>query len=58
MTAIRAEELDLFVAKFLIVAVEFALALWAGHPKYFSHDSPQRRKSEIRISKSETNQAK
>jgi hypothetical protein len=39
VAAIRAEELDLLVAKFLVVTIEFALALWAGHPKDFCHDA-------------------
>jgi len=37
MAAIGAEELDLLVAKFLVVTIEFALALWACHPKDFCH---------------------
>jgi hypothetical protein len=37
MTAIGAEEFDLLVAKFLIVAIELALALRTGHPEYFRH---------------------
>jgi hypothetical protein len=46
VTAIGAEELDLFVAKFLVVTIEFALALRAGHPKDFCHGCfpPQRKK--------------
>jgi hypothetical protein len=37
VAAIGAEQLDLFVAKLLIVAIEFAIALRAGHPKNFRH---------------------
>ena len=40
VTAIGAEELDLFMAKLLIVAIEFAFALWAGHPENFRHECP------------------
>jgi hypothetical protein len=37
MAAIGAEELDLLVAKFLVVTIEFAVALRASHPKNFRH---------------------
>jgi hypothetical protein len=37
VAAIRAEELDLLVPKFLVVTIKLAFALWAGHPKYFRH---------------------
>ena len=39
VAAIGAEKLDLFVAKLLIVTIEIALALRAGHPENFCHDS-------------------
>jgi hypothetical protein len=39
VAAIGAEELDLFVPKLLPVAIKLALALRAGHPKYFRHDA-------------------
>jgi hypothetical protein len=39
VTAIGTEELDLLVAKLVIVTIKFAAALWAGHPKDFCHDS-------------------
>jgi hypothetical protein len=39
VAAIGAEELDLFVPKLVPVAIELALALWAGHPKNFRHGS-------------------
>src|SRR5882762_2143279 len=42
MAAIGAEELDLLVAKFLVVTIEFAVALRAGHPKDFRHSSVPR----------------
>jgi hypothetical protein len=58
VTAIGAEKLDLFVAKLLVVAIELAAALRAGHPEYFSHDSSQEEKIEIRVSKFETKQTK
>jgi hypothetical protein len=37
MAAVGAEKLDLFMTKFLIMAIEFALALRAGHPENFGH---------------------
>jgi hypothetical protein len=43
VTAIGAEKLDLFVAKLLIVAVELAAALRAGHPENFSHNAVLRK---------------
>jgi hypothetical protein len=57
VAAIRTEELDLLVAKLLPVAIEVALALRAGHPKNFRHDSSWggNEKSEIRSTQSETN---
>jgi hypothetical protein len=57
VAAIRAEELDLFAPKFLVVTIKFAFALRASHPENFRHDSSWygKEKSEIRISKSETN---
>jgi hypothetical protein len=39
VAAIGAEELDLLVPELLIVTIEFALALRAGHPKNFRHDA-------------------
>jgi hypothetical protein len=39
VTAIGAEKLDLFVPELLIVTIEFAFALRAGHPKDFRHGS-------------------
>jgi hypothetical protein len=42
VAAIRAEELDLLVPKLVPVAIELALALRAGHPKYFRHASVPR----------------
>jgi hypothetical protein len=44
MIAIGAEQLDLFVAKLLIVTIEFALALRTGYPEDFCHGVPQRKK--------------
>jgi hypothetical protein len=37
VAAIGAKELDLFVPKFLIVAIKLAFALRAGHPENFGH---------------------
>jgi hypothetical protein len=37
VAAVRAQELDFLVPKFLIVAIKFAFALRAGHPKYLRH---------------------
>jgi hypothetical protein len=57
VAAIRTEKLDLLVTEFLIVTVEFALALRAGHPKNLCHSfllPAQTEKSEIRSTKSET----
>jgi len=48
MTAIGAEELDLLVAKLLIVTVEFAFALRTGYPEDFCHGASRQKKSEIR----------
>jgi hypothetical protein len=42
VAAIGAEKLDVFVPEFLVVTVKFALALRAGHPKYFRHASVPR----------------
>jgi hypothetical protein len=42
MGAIGAEELDVFVTKLLIVAIELAFALRTGHPKDFRHSSVPR----------------
>jgi hypothetical protein len=39
MAAIGAEELDFLVPQLLGVAIEFSLALRAGHPKNFRHSS-------------------
>jgi hypothetical protein len=46
VTAEGAEKLDFLMAEFLIVTIKFAVALRAGHPKDFCHDSfpPQQRK--------------
>ena len=48
MTAIGAEQLDLLVAKLLIVTVEFAFALRTGYPEDFCHGASRQKKSEIR----------
>jgi hypothetical protein len=37
VAAVRAKELDLFVAQFLVVAIKFPFALRAGHPENFRH---------------------
>jgi len=42
VAAIGAEELDLLVPKFLVVTIEFAVALWASHPENFRHASVPR----------------
>jgi hypothetical protein len=42
VAAIGTEELDLFVPKLMPVAIKLALALRAGHPKYFRHSSDPR----------------
>jgi hypothetical protein len=42
VAAIGAEKLDLLVPEFLIVTIEFALALRASHPKNFRHGSSRR----------------
>jgi hypothetical protein len=57
MAAIGAKELDLLMSQLLGMTIKLAFALRAGHPKNFCHESSwyQQRKSEIRISKSETN---
>jgi hypothetical protein len=39
VAAIRAEELNLFVPKFLVVTIKLSFALRAGHPENFRHDS-------------------
>jgi hypothetical protein len=39
VAAVRAQELDFLVPKFLIVAIKFAFALRAGHPENFCHGS-------------------
>jgi hypothetical protein len=39
MAAVGAEKLDLFMTKFLIMAIEFAVALRTGHPENFGHGS-------------------
>ncbi|HUF43259.1 MAG TPA: hypothetical protein VMR20_14990, partial [Verrucomicrobiae bacterium] len=43
-----AEKLDIFVPEFLVVTVKFALALRAGHPKYFRHGSSSHQRNKIR----------
>jgi len=48
VAAIRAEELDLLVPELLPVAIELALALRAGHPKYFRHDASWHQENKIR----------
>jgi hypothetical protein len=50
VTAIRAEELDLLVPKFLPVTIELAFALWAGHPENFRHDFSWHQENKIRNS--------
>ena len=47
MTAVRAEELDLLVPKFLPVAIELALALRTGHPKNFRHGASWHQENKI-----------
>ncbi len=42
VAAIGAEELDFLVPEFLLVTIEFALALRTGHPKNFRHASVPR----------------
>jgi hypothetical protein len=37
VAAIGTEELDFLVAEFVPVTIKFAIALRAGHPKYFRH---------------------
>jgi hypothetical protein len=37
VTAIGAEKLDLLAPKFLVVTIELAFALRAGHPENFCH---------------------
>jgi hypothetical protein len=39
VAAVGAEELDLLVAELLIVTIELAFALRAGHPKNLRHSS-------------------
>jgi hypothetical protein len=39
VAAVRTEELDLLVPKFLPMAVEITFALRTGHPKNLRHDS-------------------
>jgi len=39
VAAVRTEELDVLVPKFLPMAVEITLALRTGHPKNLRHDS-------------------
>jgi hypothetical protein len=52
VAAVRAQELDFLVPKFLIVAIKFAFALRAGHPKYLRHvcfPSPQALSEKVQI---------
>jgi hypothetical protein len=42
MTAIGAEQLDLLVAKLLIVTVEFTFALRTGYPEDFCHGASEK----------------
>jgi hypothetical protein len=46
VTAVGTEKFDLFVPKFLPVAIKFAVTLWTGHPKNLRHGSfpPQQNK--------------
>jgi hypothetical protein len=39
VTAIGTEKLDLLMPELLIVTIELALAVRAGHPKNFCHDA-------------------
>jgi hypothetical protein len=39
VAAIGTEEFDILVPQLLIVAIELALALRAGYPKYFRHST-------------------
>jgi hypothetical protein len=57
VAAVGAKKLDLLMPQLLVMTIKFAIALRAGHPEDFRHGSflPRERKSEIRISKSETN---
>src|SRR5262245_29066953 len=54
VTAIGTEQLDLLAPKFLVVTIELAVALRAGHPENFRHGSSENKKSEIRSTKFET----
>jgi hypothetical protein len=39
MATVRAEKLDFLVPELLVVAIKFAIALGASHPKDFRHGS-------------------
>jgi hypothetical protein len=43
VTAIGAEKLDLFVPKLMPVTIKLALALRAGHPENFGHNTVLRK---------------
>jgi hypothetical protein len=57
VAAIGAEELDFFMPKLVPVAVKLALALRAGHPKNFRHDSSWCQRKKIRNPKHESGSA-
>jgi hypothetical protein len=44
MAAVGTEQLDLLVAKLLIVTIEFTVALRTGYPEDLCHGVPQRKK--------------
>jgi hypothetical protein len=48
VATIGAEKLDLFVPQLLRVAIELSLALRAGYPENFRHDSSSYRGEKIR----------
>jgi hypothetical protein len=48
VAAIGAEKLDLLVPELLIVTIELALALRAGHPENFRHSSSWHQGDKIR----------
>jgi hypothetical protein len=48
VAAIGAEELDFLVPELLRMTIKLSLALWAGHPEYFRHDSSSYRGEKIR----------
>ena len=54
VAAIGTEQLDFLAPKFLVVTIELAFALRAGHPENFRHGSSENKKSEIRSTKFET----